>query len=731
MKLIGDYIGHRDFERGKGSPGSNAQSADAATIAIELSTHSPAALASRLGARVRELVTDAEWERLPELVEQVISGEFERAERHAVREREVRDAAVREMEERKARERAAAAIAAREAAEPLVSRSSVEPIKLTPEQALIAAAPVDDRLLVTAGAGTGKTHVLIERLVQLAEHRDLSLADDVLVMSFSRAAVWEIRRRMQGRGGLVPYGTVTTFDSFATRLLSRHSADLAWARRDYDGRIQAAIALIQDSEDAQQELHNLQHMIVDEVQDLVGVRRELVQAILGNSRHGFTLFGDLAQGIYNFQASDPVERQLGSLLFYDWVQNRLPGAPVRIVTLEHNFRYQTQEARIAEWAGMRLNAPAPDYPEIFAKLKGSVLDVEPVGGVGDLVRELGGGSMDETVGILCTYNSEVLRISQQLAENGVSHHYQRLATDRTVPAWVARALRAFPSSRLGKTRFDAAVATLDGVPDNAWELLRRFDQTGGRDGIDIQKVQERIRNEDIPAEFGLPPTSPIVVSTIHRAKGLEFDRVIIFEPTSGQDADDDLPERTRQLYVALTRARSHYGYLSRATPREQAARRGNPGDLWVVWGFAGRRRYAKELEIRGEHSWKQDPAGAFAIDGNAEQLQQYIDTEVRTFDPLTLRRLFVDLSEGRRVFYAIEHNGVDVGVVDIGWIVKQLCRPRSDDNWPASIEGIFVESVDTVAGTSAAGTRAGLTTSGLWLRVRPYGLGRLKWSQSE
>ena len=214
-----------------------------------------------------------------------------------------------------------------------MSHTPVDSVGLTPEQEAIATAPPDQRLLVTAGAGTGKTHVLIERLATLADRYDLSLADDVLVMSFSRAAVGEIRRRMKQHGGALPYGAAVTFDSFASRLLTRHATSQSWASEGFDGRIEAARKLIATSEDAQQELGRLQHVIVDEVQDLVGVRRELVQSILEYSGNGFTLFGDPAQGIYNFQASDPSERQLGSLVFFDWVMTKLSGTRPRVATL--------------------------------------------------------------------------------------------------------------------------------------------------------------------------------------------------------------------------------------------------------------------------------------------------------------------------------------------------------------------------------------------------------------
>lgn len=609
------------------------------------------------------------------------------------------------------------------------------PATLTREQEAIASAPPEARLLVTAGAGTGKTHVLIERLHRFTEEYDLSLSDDVLVVSFSRAAVGEIRRRMRERGGRVAYGAVTTFDSFASQLLFRHRPPEALGGMNFDDRIRAASTLIAESDEARDDLRRIRHVIVDEVQDLVGVRRLLVQSILEHATGGFTLFGDPAQGIYNFQAEEQAERQLGSLLFFNWVKNELPGRSVKELSLTKNFRYQTEEAKSAEWAGPLLNGSNPDYGEILERLEDGLFDLPAVGTVGELVDELRAKrrrTVDEgTVGVLCYFNFEVLRVSAKLAAAGIEHHYQRPAADRTVPAWVGRLLRGCESTRLGQSAFEERAASVDTAPDDAWRLLKRFDPGGNRDSIDLLKLQERIRIGDIPAELAQPTRERVVVSTIHRAKGLEFDRVLLFEPEGESTGDEmELGERARQLYVARTRARRAYGVLTRPK-REYAKREGNPGDVWTMFGYAGSRRYVTEVEVKGTHSWAQDPAGAFAFEGDAAELQRYIETEVRQHDPLQLRRTSVQMPDGPRWYYVIEHDGRDVGVADIGWILKILLRPTYDRNWPTRLDGLLVDSVDTVAGTSAAGARAGLGSSGIWLRVRPYGLGRLHWDKDE
>src|SRR6202023_2450033 len=61
--------------------------------------------------------------------------------------------------------------------------------ELTIRQQEVVDAPVDARLLITAGQGTGKTYVLIRRLARLVTEEGLSAAQEVLALSFSRNAV--------------------------------------------------------------------------------------------------------------------------------------------------------------------------------------------------------------------------------------------------------------------------------------------------------------------------------------------------------------------------------------------------------------------------------------------------------------------------------------------------------------------------------------------------------------
>src|ERR1700730_6689397 len=108
--------------------------------------------------------------------------------------------------------------------------------ELTIRQREVVDAPVDARLLITAGPGTGKTYVLIRRLARLVTEEGLSAAQEVLALSFSRNAVKNIRDRVMSMAPAVRYIRVSTFDSFASRLLRSEDPEGPWASKGYDER---------------------------------------------------------------------------------------------------------------------------------------------------------------------------------------------------------------------------------------------------------------------------------------------------------------------------------------------------------------------------------------------------------------------------------------------------------------------------------------------------------------
>ncbi len=119
---------------------------------------------------------------------------------------------------------------------------------LNPQQlAASRAAPGVD--LVIAGAGTGKTKTLVERIRFLLEC-GAAAPEELLVLTFSRKAAEEIRERVAALGGERARGiTAGTFHSFCLAMLREMQADyMARARLDafprtMDGEERSALLL--------------------------------------------------------------------------------------------------------------------------------------------------------------------------------------------------------------------------------------------------------------------------------------------------------------------------------------------------------------------------------------------------------------------------------------------------------------------------------------------------------
>ena len=85
-----------------------------------------------------------------------------------------------------------------------------------------------------------------------------------------------------------------------------------------------------------EELKRYRHVLVDEIQDLVGSRAAMTLQILRQVDCGFTLLGDSAQGIYDFQISDQPDA-MTSTEFLNHVREFFPELD-RSIKFQRNYR---------------------------------------------------------------------------------------------------------------------------------------------------------------------------------------------------------------------------------------------------------------------------------------------------------------------------------------------------------------------------------------------------------
>lgn len=387
---------------------------------------------------------------------------------------------------------------------------------------------------------------MVRRLDALVGHEDVEEAleaGEILVLSFSRAAVRELQDRIARHGDRARRVRVQTFDSWAYRLLVQAYPDEEWSARGFDDRIRAATGAVEKGAVEASELGAPSHVVIDEAQDLVGDRRELVEALLDRFQRscGFTVVGDSAQGIYGFQIEDRTERAGETDRFFTWLRESYDDLVE--LSLTENFRAKSPEARTALPLGSRLQrlAVSPEGQEataeaLHSELRDRLLDLPSFG---DLA---GGFALDalktfpDTCAILTRDNRQALAVSELLHEHGVEHALKRSLRDRPVPYWVAELFRRAESLTLAEDRFLELLGKIplpEGVdPRRCWRSLRAATRRTGRGLVDVAAVRRLVAEGRFPDELGDPETARLIVSTVHRAKGLEYDRVLLLSPPS-------------------------------------------------------------------------------------------------------------------------------------------------------------------------------------------------------
>lgn len=620
---------------------------------------------------------------------------------------------------------------------------------LTDEQQAVVDLPADAPTLVTAGPGAGKTHTLVRRVERLME-RDRLVAGEILVLTFSRAAVRELKKRLLSHGEIGRYVRVQTFDAWAFELLLTVDAQKDWHSRSFDERIGAATNLI-GSAAVNELLQDLKHVVVDEVQDLVGCRRRMVETLLATYECGFTVAGDSAQSIYGFQVSNSADKAKETNEFVRWLQEEFDSDLVKR-HLSHNFRAASVEAWSALHLGPMLRESAESGEpesgeELFKQLWRQVKDTDILGELDDchVSRSLLGYS--GTTAVLCHTNGQALLVSESLHRHGVDHLVQRRAQDRLAPAWLAGLFRSVDDVVLSKANFGDHLNAvgLGGEKETLWDTLMKATRSRRRT-LDLTHVREIVAEGRLPDELVAQAPADVVVSSVHRAKGLEFDRVLVVDPGpvhTYRTDPADLAEIARMLYVALTRPRKD---LWRVDNPEAPPNRLKYLDRVGRWGrFCLRRKWMRSgLEVGPRDVYTEQPPGnnrglvnASHFTAPAAVIQDYLFDKVRSGDDLTLERLQGSFSLSGGFQYLVTHGSQRFPVGVTSNVFSRAAASyigsawsREEYRWPAKISGVRVDAVETVVGSRSAGNLASLGTHGIWLAPRFTGLSHFEYAES-
>lgn len=433
----------------------------------------------------------------------------------------------------------------------------------TEEQLKIIQSAACDRLLVDAGPGTGKTAVLSARIAWLIEEANVS-PGDIWVVSFTRTAVAELRDRV-GKHLDDPQRTygirIATIDSYAWTVNSGFipNANLIGS---FEQNIQTLIELVRGHKGVFEYLSTVQHLFVDESQDVVGHRVELlleiIHAIPGKA--GVTVFCDEAQAIYGFaDAKEP---------------NAVKG------TLPENIRNYFADFQCLELTAIHRTAD-PVLSSLYRQgrelLRSNLSGIEKLKQIRTAVRSLNHGKAFE-IHEACDLPEDVADDSFFLFRTrGEALYAAHCTMDRpfrlrmaglphVLKTWLG--VMFWDWARSDQTKEEFYERWSRRIPmgskyrkDKCWaDLVQYFGKTTTR--VDVRYMNRRLASLSPPVEFcelEFGHEGPIF-GTIHTSKGRETGSVYLYLPRGDGlrfSTNEAATEEAKVVFVGASRARNY------------------------------------------------------------------------------------------------------------------------------------------------------------------------------
>ena len=549
-------------------------------------------------------------------------------------------------------------------------------------QKMVIEAACNARLIVDAGPGTGKTAVACERLAHLIRTGELTPVN-ALMISFTRTAVAEIRNRLHEYVGAHAYAIrIATIDSHAWSIHSAHVPDAKLTGSSFDENIEETTRLIETDDSVKEELFRLEHVVIDEAQDIVGVRAELVGLLAEklNENCGVTVFADKAQAIYGFsdesdgRAHDEDVKPLLERL------TEIKGTNFSQFSLDQIHR-----------------TSSPTLKRIFTEVRKHVLDPRRRGKgqarqIADDIREradrndLEKSDMDiknfdaETL-ILFRARVDVLMASQFCDE---PHRLRLSGFGATLPSWLALCFHDFTAPFLEEGEFRSlwskrvGGSAEDGLDSaEAWRRIRTIaSKKGGL--VDMSRLRQKLARSKPPVELATPEFGlhgPIA-GTIHASKGREAPKVVLALPLKPGAASDDIDgeaEEARVLFVGATRARETLSvgkgsgavFSSKSLESGRVFRKTRNGSIMVEVG-----RY-------GDISPKGLVGREIMDEESAIEAQEYL---AETADEVTCYSLKIDSDLDYRHAIVVDSTELRVGVMEAAfkWELWNVVRKVDD-----------------------------------------------------
>lgn len=559
------------------------------------------------------------------------------------------------------------------------------------EPGRIINSPLDSHIILNSGPGTGKTYTIIQRLMYILAN-GLCQADEIYILCYTRSAKKLVENKIEEavvKGILQPSAKnicVLTFDSYATYFLmdmkEQGIVKENFENYNYNDRIKLFNKYI-----SPEDLEGISYFIVDEIQDLVNERAEMVLKILQHLKCGYLLAGDRCQSIYDYEADD--DATLDSVKFYELAEQQFPNDMLRY-EITVNRRQNADLA--AESSKMRQVLLNDSFREQNKYANEVVSNYASHAKIESYIKSLTQSPTVSTA-ILCRSNGEAEYISGLLCEKGIRHTLNRGVNNVVpFPRWIADVFWDYCRETITKNDFVERFRFRSNSslnPEMIWQNLCKITDANDPSVISVSKMVTALTVvNNVPNEF-YEEMPMLTVSTIHKAKGSEFDRVILIE--SEIKPSSDSAEEARVRYVALTRPKNQFITMRKNTKYFKRTMSGRVIETGLHNIYNTSNKFCKCITVglTGDIDNNSFVSGDF---DSIIDLQEYIIHNVKLYDKLTAER---NTSDG---LYYIIHNGHCIGTLSRKMLDEIGMGVEATDykyHMPDRLENLYISGITT------------------------------------
>ena len=403
-------------------------------------------------------------------------------------------------------------------------------------------------IVVAAGPGSGKTRVLVHKLASLLLLEDVK-HEQLLMLTFSRAAATEFKQRlMELIGNAAHFVDIKTFHSYCFDLLGRIGN-----LEDAKNIVAKAADMINQGEVEPNRIGKTV-LVIDEAQDMGSEEYALVKALMTqNEEMRVIAVGDDDQNIYEFRGSD-------SGCLFQLAQE----SESRFIEMTENYRSAQHLVNFANEFTKNIHKRMKTSPIISMREEEGWVEVtyhlskhmyQP------LVENLMKHKRNGTSCILTQTNEEAAILVALLRKQGINS--KLIQSMDGFHFWNLAEMRYF-------LKYIDQRVNIPLIPNEVWEAAKQatcstyansrslpyvkhcvalFEQTNKAKYV--SDFKEFVFESSIE-DFCDIADAEVVVSTIHKAKGKEFDDVYMLISDNYSKTD----QLMRRYYVGITRAKN-------------------------------------------------------------------------------------------------------------------------------------------------------------------------------